>query len=475
VSRAPARIPRAALAAVFLVAVLVRAVIGVWADGRGEMEGLAPRYAQDAYARVAGYGFVRPVEGVPPQVDFIALADSLGRHGKRLGPELVPAIDPARWRASTLHPPGYAAFLAAVYWAFGPPLIPRAKAIQVLLDAVACVALFFIARPVAGPRVGMISAWLAALFLPLAYLVTSRTADALVPSLLMATFGLWTEGLRSGRLRWFAAAGTVLGATCLLRPDWILLPVFLLVGALAVMRSRGRAVAASALLAVTAFLVVVPWGLRNQAAHGRFNVTSHAGGMALYQSIGQFPNPYGIIFDDDRMAHQVKAAGFESLDDPDADRWFKERFLAIARENPSLLAEQMARRIPLGIIPLYRWGYANPNYRGNGFYDFARVGVTPGEAIRRHPGRVLAAYWDRLVFGVAGLVLFVSSVALAADRRTRGWGLVLFLPYLYVFLSHLPVILGARLLLPAVFGQLIALAVWIERLVFHRAVEVPAP
>jgi 4-amino-4-deoxy-L-arabinose transferase-like glycosyltransferase len=291
-------------------------------------------------------------------------------------------------------------------------------------------------------------------------------------ALLILCFGLWTIGLRTGRLRWFAAAGLALGVTCLFRPDWILLPAFLLVGALAVMRSRRRAIVASGVLVACAFLVILPWGLRNLAVNGRFNVTSHAGGMALYQSIGQFPNPYGIVFDDGRMYAEVRASGFESLDDPGADAWFKRRFMAIVRENPALLAEQAARRIPLGIMPLYRWGYDNPRYRGHGFYDYARQGLSPEQAILRHPGSLLAAYWDRLLFGVIALGLFVSSCALAADRRLRGWGLVLFLPYLYVFLSHLPVILGARLLLPAVFGQLIALAVWIERFVFHGVVEI---
>jgi hypothetical protein len=234
----------------------------------------------------------------------------------------------------------------------------------------------------------------------------------------------------------------------------------------------GRAVAASALLAACAFLVLLPWGLRNLAAHGRFNITTHAGGMALYQSIGQFPNPYGIVFDDGRMSDLVRAQGFESLDDPRADAWFKRRFMAIVRENPALLAEQALRRIPLGIMPLYRWGYDNPDYRGHGFYDHAKRGLSPEQAVLHHPGKVFAAYWDRLLFGVIALGLFVSSAALAADRRLRGWGLVLFLPYLYVFLSHLPVILGARLLLPAVFGQLVALAIWIERFAFHGVVEI---
>ncbi len=461
--RAPAghRSHRLALVAIFVVALAVRAVIGVWASGRGEMEGLAHRYEQDAYAMTAGYGFARPVEHAPPQVDFIGFEDSLEARGEKLDPSDVPAKDPARWRPSTLHPPGYAAFLALVYGTLGNPLLPRAKALQAVLDALACLLVYSIGTRLAGPRVGLAGAALAALFLPTAYLVTSRGADALVPALLIGTFYLYVRALQGGRLAWFAASGLALGVTCMFRPDYLLLPSFLFLGALAALPWR-RALGGIAVLTLVTAVAVVPWGLRNLRETGRFNVTTHAGGMSVYQSLGQFPNRHGIVFDDDVMQDVVVAQGFESIDDPRADLWFKQRFLSIVREDPLLLPGQMLRRIPIGIAPLYRWGYDNPDYRGHGFYDYSRRGLGPLQALRAHPVDVVRAYWDRMIFGLVGFGLFVAHVALVLDRRTRRVAIVLFVPYLYLFLSHLPIALGARLLLPAVFGQLLALALLIE-------------
>jgi 4-amino-4-deoxy-L-arabinose transferase-like glycosyltransferase len=452
---------RLALAAIFLVALSIRAVIGVWASGRGEMEGLAHRYEQDAYAMTAGYGFVRPVEHQPPQVDFFVFEDSLEARGEKLDPTDVPAKDPARWRPSTLHPPGYATFLALVYRTAGNPLIPWAKALQALIDALACLVVFSIGARLAGPRVGLIGATLAAVFLPTAYLVTSRVADSLMPAFQVGISYLYLRALQSGRLAWFAAAGLALGVACMFRPDYLLYPSFLLLGALAVLPWR-RALAGGAVLTLVTALAVVPWGLRNLRENGRFNVTTHAGGMSIYQSIGQFPNKYGIVFDDGLMQEKVIAEGFESIDDPGADQWFKRRFLSIVREDPLLVPSQALRRIPLGIVPLYRWGYENPHYRGHGFYDYARRGLNPLEALLAHPLDVLRAYWDRMIFGAVGLGLFIVNVALIANRRTRRVGIILFVPYLYLYLSHLPIALGARLLLPAVFGQLLALAILVE-------------
>ena len=59
--------------------------------------------------------------------------------------------------------------------------------------------------------------------------------------------------LASGRLRWFAAAGMALGVACMFRPDYLLYPSFLLIGALAVLPWR-RALAGSAVLTLVTAL-----------------------------------------------------------------------------------------------------------------------------------------------------------------------------------------------------------------------------
>src|SRR4029079_355821 len=97
---------RVRIAPLVMVALGLRAAIGVWANGRGEMEGLAFRYERDAYAMVAGYGFSSPLDTAPPQVDLIHVADSLASAGAKISPERVPAKNPALWRPTTLHPPG---------------------------------------------------------------------------------------------------------------------------------------------------------------------------------------------------------------------------------------------------------------------------------------------------------------------------------------------------------------------------------
>ena len=165
------------------------------------------------------------------------------------------------------------------------------------------------------------------------------------------------------------------------------------------------------------------------------------------------------------MQREAQAAGFEGIDDPRADDWFRARWRTIARENPGLLAVNALKRIPLAIVPLYHWGYDNRAYQGHSLYDYLAHGEAPSQAIVRHPGELLSAYWDRLVFGVIGFGLLALNLALILlDRRHWRIGVVLSIPYLYLALSHLPILLGARILVPAVFGQFIALGIWLERL-----------
>src|SRR5262245_45408121 len=93
--------------ALLLVALAVRRLVAWAATGQGEMEGLVSGYEQDAYAIVAGYGFIRPLETRAPEVDLIALARELGARGEKISPANVPPITPEFWRPSGLHPPAY--------------------------------------------------------------------------------------------------------------------------------------------------------------------------------------------------------------------------------------------------------------------------------------------------------------------------------------------------------------------------------
>jgi 4-amino-4-deoxy-L-arabinose transferase and related glycosyltransferases of PMT family len=451
-----------------IVAFVVRVLVGWAATGHGEMEGLAHRYEQDAYAILAGYGFVRPVESAPPEVDLIGLAKMLDHEGRRISPESVPTITPDRWRPSGMHPPGYAYYLAAVYTLVGNhALFPVARLLQALVDALACLVLFSASRQLAGLRAARIAVWAYAFFLPAAYIATSRVADAFMPAASICVFALWVRALFSGRIWDFAIAGVLLGIASLLRPNFFIYPIFLGVVAIGAMRhARLRALAGSAFLGVAMLVVLLPWALHNCEVYGEFKFTTNGGGAALVQAVAQFPNPYNLSDLDEAYTKIAQAAGFDGIDDPAADRMFKKRYLEIARENPGLLVKQALLRSPQGLVPLYRWGYTNMYYyAGHSFYDYMRKeGLSAYQLLARRPLEVIRAYWDRLLFGIISFALLLTSVTVAYLERRRPWAvLVLFAPWMYMLVSHALINLGARLMVPVAFCQLIALGYLLAR------------
>lgn len=462
--------------AIVLLALAVRAAVGFMADGNGEMEGLAPAYEENAYALAAGYGFVRPVYGAPPEVVLRPIVDSLAVRGERLTPARAPRLTPARWRPVTLHPPGYAVWGWLLYRIFGPPMTVWARVFQALFDAAACLLVMRIGQRFGGRFAALVAGYGSALFLPLAYLVTSRVADALTPPLVVLAFWTFLQGLDSGRARWWAGTGAVIAALWMLRPDYAPLPAFLLlVAAIARPGFRTRLVPAAAMLLTTAVLVL-PWAFRNQRAIGEFTPSATSSGMVLLQSIGMFPNPHGIQLEDGWYDVEAVRAGFESAEDPGAARMFQKRYLAIARRDPMLIARSVAIRLGLGLVPPYHWGWRNTYYDGHSYYDYlAREGLGPLAALKRHPLDILRAYWDRFLFLPIALLLLAGSIAcVVLARGARREALLLLAPFAYVVGVHLPLYMTMRMMVPGVFAQLVACACAFQLARGRAALGLPA-
>jgi 4-amino-4-deoxy-L-arabinose transferase-like glycosyltransferase len=455
---------RRPLALLFLLALAVRAGIGLMANGNGEMEGLAPGYEESALALSAGYGFVKHSETGPAEVDLLKVADRLAARGERLTPANAPRITPSRWPPANLHPPGYALVLLFLYRTLGPPMSLWARILQAIVDAASCLLVFAIGRRLAGPRAGWFAAIGTAIFPPVAYLATSRVADAWTPGLFILVIWCFLRALDTRALGYWAAAGLATGALWMFRPDYALLPAFLVVAALIVERDRGPVLRGAVALGLATLLVMLPWGLRNIRTQGHFTLGTTAAGTTLLLSVGQFPNPYGIGVADEWYAHEAQRHGYDGLDDPRADRMFKARYFEIARRNPGLIAGDALRRLAIALAPPYHWGIRNDFYFDHSVYEYLRhEGLGPLATLRRHPLEIARAYWDRVLLLPVALLLSVACLAFAVRER-REWrtALLVLLPWGYVILPHLFFYMTTRMMVPAVFAQLIALGALLE-------------
>jgi len=194
------------------------------------------------------------------------------------------AVDPGDARM-VIHPPGYSVVMAASFSFFGETESPL-RWIQIICDAVSSVLILLIAMELLPTAVAIIAAALLALSPHAAYYSLRLSPDSLavLPILLAVYFILWAR--RNPSIYKIAAAGLMLGTSCWLRANSVLLGPVLAITMLILFERRRRLVYSSAIVLVTV-LVIAPITLRNWVVYHRFMPISLPAGVNLIQGIAE--------------------------------------------------------------------------------------------------------------------------------------------------------------------------------------------
>ncbi|MCB9897831.1 MAG: glycosyltransferase family 39 protein [Planctomycetes bacterium] len=179
-------------------------------------------------------------------------------------------------------PVGYSAILAAAYVPFGSdPVV--AYGVNALCGLCLVVGVWKLAGDLMGPRAARVAACIAALH-PTLVLYTTIVAseNVYLPGSVALTI-VMLRALRTPRgFAWAATAGAGAGLLAYVRPQAVLLAAVFVVGCWRRRTGWRRAVLGLGTITIVAFLVVLPWGLRNLEAFGRFNPFSSNGGVNLW-------------------------------------------------------------------------------------------------------------------------------------------------------------------------------------------------
>jgi len=193
-------------------------------------------------------------------------------------------------------PPGAPAMFAASRVIVNERDLPAAYWLQALVGTLLIAVCFAIAALAAGPLAGLTAAALVALYPPFVTLSGSLQSEPLGALLIaMAILAVTWALLRDGRLRWWALAGLLFGATVLTRTDLILGPfIVAALAALALFR-RGdahstqprsamlRSAALPAAVLVGAFvLCLAPWTVYASYRTGEFTPVTEGDASALF-------------------------------------------------------------------------------------------------------------------------------------------------------------------------------------------------
>ena len=184
------------------------------------------------------------------------------------------------------HPPGYPLVLAAIFEVFGNS-DDTIQLVQIVSDSIAAVFVFLIVFELLPFGVALIAGLLIALSPQFAYHSVLLLPDSLaVLPILLAVYFI-VRGLKRPAFLPFVLAGALVGISCWLRANALLLAPFLAI-CLALITERGvRLRFAVALLAGT-IAIVAPITVKNWVVFGHFVPLSLGAGQTLLEGIADY-------------------------------------------------------------------------------------------------------------------------------------------------------------------------------------------
>ena len=184
------------------------------------------------------------------------------------------------------HPHGYPIVLAGIFRIWGDS-DDAIQLVQIVADAVAAVVVFLIVFELLPFGIAVIAGLLTAVSPQFAYHSVLLLPDSLsVFPILLAVY-LIIRGLKRPQFLGFVLAGALIGFSCWLRANALLLAPFLAVG-LALISPRGLRLRFASALLTGALLVIAPVTIKNWVVFGHFVPLSLGAGQTLLEGIADY-------------------------------------------------------------------------------------------------------------------------------------------------------------------------------------------
>ena len=251
------------------------------------------------------------------------------------------------------HPPGYSIMIAAIFTVFGESDFAL-RFFQIFCDAISVVFVFLIALELTSKRVAIIAGVLAALSPQLAYNSLLLLPDSLsVLPILLAVFLFARARGQSHAWINLAMAGAMLGLSCWLRPNGLLLPLFI-AALIPIIFQRGKRLRTVVPLVAGAVLLIVPLTIRNLVVFNRFIPISLGSGVTFIEGIADYDRTgttglartdVEVVQDEARTANRPEYSG--SLFNPDGVQRERDRVargISAIRSRPFWFLGVMIRR-----------------------------------------------------------------------------------------------------------------------------------
>ena len=251
-----------------------------------------------------------------------------------------------------VHPPGYSIFIAALSGMFGPSK-DRLILAHIVGDAVCAVLVFLLALELLPQAVALLAALLVAFSPHLAHHTLTLMPDSLVVLPTLVAVWLLICASKRPRLAPVIAAGVMIGLSCWLRSNALLLAVYF-AAAVWLLFDRNRRLRYALLLVGATIITIAPITIRNFVVFGKFIPLSLGSGITMVEGIGDYDQEkrFGMpVSDLEGKWKDVEWHGREDYSEglwkPDGifrDRYRFSRGLEVIGRHPFWFAGVMMRR-----------------------------------------------------------------------------------------------------------------------------------
>src|SRR2546423_2839034 len=248
------------------------------------------------------------------------------------------------------HPPGYAILLAITDSVYSNP---RIQFLQITIDALSAVVIFLIVAELFSTGTATVAGVFAAVAPQFAWNSVLLLPDTLAVFPILLAVYLLVRATKRPRLVTFIIIGALIGISCWLRANAMLMTVFFAVAVPLLIRNPIAWRYSLAIVGGT-ILLIAPLTIRNAVVFHRFIPISLGAGQTLLEGIGDYDphSRFGIPATDIEIQQQ-EAESYHRLEyakallDPDGierERARLSRGFTIIRSHPFWFAGVMARR-----------------------------------------------------------------------------------------------------------------------------------
>lgn len=419
---------------------------------RSPEKSIAITYERSAYLISNGYGYSQVIPGSKSYFQLSEKIDSLNTgqvpNFKTLSQE---AVYPTQH-----YPPGYSLIGALFNRLTSLPYRYIMQAFTIIVDLLSLILFYNLALKLfsgSKPK-SKISTWGYALYPPIAFSSTALTPDSIM---LFFVFAISLVFLNSQKKNYWISViviGMLNGLGAYFRSDLLLFPAFLSIIWLLEapsLFSVAKIIRFNIVVGALSFLILLPWGLRNERVNDNFNITSTSLGGTLVTGLGAFPNPWELGPSDIDRKKEAEQVGIKTPFEKNGDTYFKSKFKSYVAEKPFYYVKSLFMRSAFFVAAPYYWGNKKVN-RTKSFSSIKRDGK-----ILESFTYIIKVFWGELLSAIISLTSFIVLILLIFTESRSLLTYFISVNYFHVFLTHIPIHAATNYVYPIIFCNILLL------------------